>query len=44
MVKKVHYGLCENGELGKQQLCTCVTLFCTFLCRHYTTTIDVKLA
>ena len=23
---------------GKQQLCTCNTLFCTFLCRHCTTT------
>ena len=23
---------------GKQQLCTCITLFCTFLCRRYTTT------
>ena len=22
----------------KQQLCTCITLFCTFLCRHGTTT------
>ena len=24
--------------LAKQQLCTCITLFCTFLCRRYTTT------
>ena len=24
--------------LAKQQLCTCITLFCTFLCRHCTTT------
>ena len=23
----------------QQQLCTCITLFCTFLYRHYTTTI-----
>ena len=23
---------------GKQQLCTCITLFCTFLCRRCTTT------
>ena len=28
---------------AKQQLCTCITLFCTFLCRHYTTSYDVKL-
>ena len=34
----------ENGKkinrfrLAKQQLCTCITLFCTFPCRHYTTT------
>ena len=35
----------ENGiklsnrfRLAKQQLCTCITLFCTFLCRHCTTT------
>ena len=28
-----------NGfRLAKQQLCTCITLFCTFLCRRYTTT------
>ena len=26
------------GEKAKQQLCTCITLFCTFLCRHCTTT------
>ena len=25
-------------RLAKQQLCTCITLFCTFLCRHSTTT------
>ena len=25
-------------KLAKQQLCTCITLFCTFLCRHCTTT------
>ena len=25
-------------RLTKQQLCTCITLFCTFLCRHCTTT------
>ena len=25
-------------RLTKQQHCTCITLFCTFLCRHYTTT------
>ena len=24
--------------LAKQRLCTCVTLFCTFLCRRFTTT------
>ena len=24
--------------LAKQQLCTCITLFCTFLCRRCTTT------
>ena len=27
----------ENGKKAKQQLCTCITLFCTFLCRHRTT-------
>ena len=25
-------------RLAKQQLCTCITLFCTFPCRHCTTT------
>ena len=25
-------------RLAKQQLCTCITLFCTFLYRHFTTT------
>ena len=25
-------------RLAKQQLCTCITLFCTFFCRHCTTT------
>ena len=30
----------KNNRLGlaKQQLCTCITLFCTFLCRHCKTT------
>ena len=34
----------KNGKkaiglyLAKQQLCTCITLFCTFLCRRCTTT------
>ena len=34
----------ENGKkamlfrLAKQQLCTCITLFCTFLCLHCSTT------
>ena len=34
----------ENGKkakgfrLAKQHLCTCITLFCTFVCRHRTTT------
>ena len=33
----------ENGKKkmfinNKQQLCTCITLFCTFLCRRLTTT------
>ena len=29
----------ENGfRLAKQQLCTCITLFCTFLCRRCTST------
>ena len=23
-------------RLAKQQFCTCITLFCTFLCRHWT--------
>ena len=26
------------GLSSKQQFCTCITLFCTFLCRHCTTT------
>ena len=25
-------------RLAKQQICTCITLFCTFLCRCFTTT------
>ena len=25
-------------RLGKRQICTCITLFCTYLCRHSTTT------
>ena len=25
-------------RLAKQQICTCITLFCTFLCRRFTTT------
>ena len=28
----------ENGKKAKQQLCTCIMLFCTFLCRHCSTT------
>ena len=28
----------ENGKKAKQQLCTFITLFCTFLCRQCTTT------
>ena len=28
----------ENGKKAKQQPCTCITLFCTFVCRHRTTT------
>ena len=32
----------ENGKkyvyINKQQLCTCIKLFCTFLCRRCTTT------
>ena len=31
--KKIH-----RSRLAKQQLCTCITLFCTFLCRCTTTT------
>ena len=35
-------GVNENGKtaigFGKKQPCTCSTLFCTFLCRHCTTT------
>ena len=30
--------LSNRFRLEKQQLCTCITLFCTFLCRHCTTT------
>ena len=29
--------------LTKQQICTCITLFCTFLCRRCTTASDIKL-
>ena len=29
---------CQRFRLTKQQLCTCITLFCTFLCRPCTTT------
>ena len=25
-------------RMGQQELCTCITLFCTFLCHHCTTT------
>ena len=28
------------GWMGKQQLCTCITLFCTFHCHHCTTTTE----
>ena len=28
----------KRFRLAKQQLCTCITLFCTFVCRHRTTT------
>ena len=28
----------NSFRLAKQQLCTCITLFCTFLCSHCTTT------
>ena len=28
-------------SLAKQQLCTCITLFCTFLCRHCTNTTRI---
>ena len=28
----------KSNRLAKQQLCTCTTLFCTFLCRYCTTT------
>ena len=28
----------KRFRLAKQQLCTCITLFCTFLCRRCTTT------
>ena len=30
-------------RLAKQQLCTCITLFCTFPYRHCTTSYDVRL-
>ena len=29
-------------RLAKQQLCTCITLFCTFFCRHCTSTTTWK--
>ena len=29
----------RQREWQKQQLCTCITLFCTFHCCHYTTTM-----
>ena len=28
----------KRFRLAKQQLCACITLFCTFLCRRWTTT------
>ena len=30
---------CNRFRLAKQQLCACITLFGTFLCRHCTTTM-----
>ena len=33
---------CNRFRLAKQQLCTCITLFCNFLCRRCTT-YEVKL-
>ena len=30
--------LFNTSDKAKQQRCTCITLFCTFLCRQYTTT------
>ena len=29
--------------MAKQQLCTCITLFCIFLCRLFCDDFDVKL-
>ena len=29
---------CNRFRLAKQQLCTCIALFCTFVCRHCTRT------
>ena len=39
-VKSRKYG---KFRLAKQQLCTCITLFWTFLCRHCTTTTWTRL-
>ena len=33
----------QMGFSAKQQLCTCITLFCTFLFRLCTTNEDVKM-
>ena len=33
---------CKRFRLAKQQLCTCITLFCTFLSRRCTTTTTWK--
>ena len=33
---------CDRSRSAKQQLCTCITLFCNFLCRRCTT-YDVKM-
>ena len=30
--------MAKSNRLAKQQLCTCITLFCALLCCHYKTT------
>ena len=38
MTMAVARRMAKNVYINKQQLCTCITLFCTFLCRRCTAT------